>query len=90
MRALYMAYLATLASLAGPAFAANGADESAHKFDLEAVVGKTLFLKCDNGKNVLDCEDPSVWENTNPVRGLQTSVFWSGPNEYPKDKELTP
>ena len=77
---------ATLLTLSG--FALAGEDESAFTIDLTGADKglPTYYLKCQfGGKDPKTCGIPSVWENTNGVKGLQTTVSMTG---VPKDDRL--
>jgi hypothetical protein len=47
-------------------------DESAFTIDLDAANQHSYFVKCKNGRDISNCQSPSIWENTNGLRGLQT------------------
>ena len=77
---------ATLLTLSG--FAVAGEDESAFTIDLTAASKDThaYHLKCKyGGKDPRHCGAMSLWENTNGVKGLQTTVSMTG---VPKDDRL--
>lgn len=73
--------LATAALLAMSGLALAGEDESAVTIDLSNASKDvhTYHIKCQyGGKDPTSCGTPSVWENTNGVRGLQTSTSMTG------------
>lgn len=77
--------LAAAAFVALSGFAIAGEDESAITIDLGASKdANSYFLKCRyGGKDLSSCSGISIWENTNGVRGLQTSTSMTG---TPPDK----
>lgn len=75
-------------ALLGAAGLATAADESAHTLDLSSVHGGTFFIKCENGRNVRDCESPSLWQDSNPMTGLQTDTTTFNYARYDRDTEL--
>lgn len=88
MRAIHILYALAIVGLAGSATAGpGGSDESDQRLDLQSVAGKTLYLKCERATTEDDCLRFSVWEESNPVPGLQTTVFASH-KRYDPDTRL--
>lgn len=77
-------YLLVAALLLAPAVVSAGNKTGGEEFyaiDLTALPdGAMYFLKCSNpeAKGATDCGFLSLWEQTNDVRGLQTSVLTQG------------
>lgn len=74
---------------------ATAGGEEVLALDLSAAGGSTYFLKCTSAKgettrSVLECMRVTVWEQTNVVPGLQTSIFASGDRPYDPDTRLLP
>ena len=73
--------IAAAALLAASGFAFAAEDESAVTLDLTGAdkgLG-TYYLKCQyGGRDFRTCGTLSVWENTNGVRGLQTTMSMTG------------
>lgn len=87
MKLKFTLYALALLGVTGMASAA-GSDESAQTIDLSAVNGGTYFIKCENGREVSKCQSPSLWQNSNPVEGLQSGIFASNAKRYDPDTRL--
>lgn len=80
---------AALMAVSGFALAA-AEDESAFTIDLSGASKDvhSYHLKCQNGRDLTQgCGLVSVWENTNGVRGLQSTVSMTG---IKADSRLSP
>lgn len=86
MKLKFTLYALALLGVTGIA-AAGGNDESAQTLDLSAVNGGTYFVKCENGRDIRQCASPSLWQDSNPVGGLQTSKLASN-GRYDPDSHL--
>lgn len=82
----YLAIAAVLLGVTGIATA--GAGEEAATIDLSAAQGGTYFVKCSKGRDLTNCGLLSLWQQTNPVPGLQSSVLSSGDRPYDPDGKL--
>lgn len=87
MQLKFTLYALAVLGLTGMA-SASGSDESARTIDLSAVNGGTYFIKCENGRQIADCESPSLWQNANSMEGLQTSKVASNSKRYDPDTRL--
>lgn len=76
-------------------------DDSFFRIDLSPAGGPVIFLKCEDesvGKNILTwradelgrCAVPSVWQDTNDLRHLQSTAYSAGGRLYPHDDPLLP
>lgn len=85
------AIMAVLAS-AGLALAVppGGHDDSARAFDLTPAGLGWLYIKCENGRDIRNCEAPSLWQEANGYSMLQAGVVPLGHKPVPPDKPLTP
>jgi hypothetical protein len=83
------AALLLLAVTVGPALA-NPADnpESAFELDLRPAGGDAYDLHCDHNADLANCHDPSLWDDSNTLRGLQTKASQRAGKTYVPDSEL--
>lgn len=72
MKAIALAISAVLLGWTGLALAGPAGDESAFTLHLEAANQNSIYLKCQYGKDITHCPNPTLWEETNSLRGLQT------------------
>jgi hypothetical protein len=72
MKVVNLALAVALLGAFGPAYAQPSSDESAFALDLDAANLHSYFIKCKSGKDITNCPGPSIWENTNGLKGLQT------------------
>ena len=73
--------IAAAALLTASGFALAGEDESAFTIDLSAASKDThtYHVKCQyGGKDPRYCGSMTLWENTNGVKGLQTTTSMTG------------
>lgn len=79
-------FLAIVAT-SGAATAGSGGEELL-ALDLTPAGGGIYFLGCTTGmKNPLQCGRLSLWEQTNPIPGLQTSIY-QGDQPYNPDNDM--
>lgn len=85
-------YLATALLLLGTGLATAGPldpkGEEVLPLDLSSAGGPTLFLKCSRTASFTDCGIISVWQQTNPLAGLQTSIYTYYGTPYHQDDNL--
>ncbi len=86
------ASLAVIAMLAGVSDAAPPAaslDESFFSLDLTSVDGSTYHLMCQHkSKEAVGCGIPSLWEETNTLRGLQSIKYSASGRLFEPDTPL--
>lgn len=84
--------IATVLILVGTGLAAAGPvdpkGEEVLPIDLSSAGGPTLFLKCSRNPSFTDCGIISIWQQTNPIPGLQTSVQTMYATPYHPDDNL--
>lgn len=91
MKAIFAAVTAlAVFGLLAPAIAsATIPDDSAFTLDLTAAGKGVYYVKCmNNSKDIASCPSPSLWEESNPVPGLQSTTFTSSGKVYVPDNEL--
>ncbi|HUR68411.1 MAG TPA: hypothetical protein VM370_04135 [Candidatus Thermoplasmatota archaeon] len=90
MRIVHLLTAAALLAVALPGVALAGKDDPLTiPLDLSAAGGPTLWLRCQ-GSDVATCGMVSLWQQTNKVPGLQTSVFAYGGKPWDPDTRLLP
>lgn len=88
VRLKYLIIATAILGLSGLSHAAPVGEESA-TIDLSAIpAGSTYFLKCSRSKDPSNCGVPSLYEQTNGMPGLQSSVFAYGGVPRPADERL--
>lgn len=79
--------LLSLVTLSGLATAGSG--QELFRLDLTPAGGGIYYLGCLTGsKDLAKCGILSIWAQSNPVDGLQTSVYQDGDIEYQPDNNL--
>jgi hypothetical protein len=80
-----------LTGIAGLAIANPANDpESAFVLDLTPANGSSYHVHCKNHQPLSNCKDPTIWENTNRLRGLQTGATPTTTGLVDPDSMLTP
>lgn len=81
-----------IAGLTNAAPAAGNRDDSFEKIDLTSINAGVYYVMCQNFEDrpstVLDCRIPTVWEETNPVKGLQSTKYGIGGKAFDADTPL--
>lgn len=90
MNLIRVAAAIALVGLSGLVQAAPAAppDESAFTLDLTDATGLTFFVRCENGRDISHCEQPSIWQQTNGLSGLQSTPLPMGGERFGPDYEL--
>lgn len=72
MKAAAIALATLLLGWSGLAVAGPAGDESAFTLHLDAAGAPNIYIKCQFGKDLTHCPNPSLWSEANDLRGLQT------------------
>lgn len=86
MRMTTMLIVSGILLMSGLVAAAPVTGEEALTLDLTSIPnGSMYYLKCSRSHSITDCGLVSLWEQTNGMPGLQTSIFAYG--GHPRDPD---